>query len=157
MKPAITIKTVKGKKYAQLRTIEGALIHLGPLSKKETWTQAYIGLDDEYQALAMKEMFSFESLANHHGINLYEAINQEHDDDVKEKYFLKAKRMFVQQEFLHALLRDKTLRNDPTRLEAVAQEAEVEFETHKKTAEIVGSSVKHSIVICSKSEKWPKA
>jgi len=149
MKPAITIKTVKGHKYFQLRNTEGQLIHLGPLNKKESWKLAYTALDEEYSALAFRKMFSLENVAQAHGIDLCECLNGV-DDDIKQKYYEMAKLKYAQNQASRALFKDWTLKDDPAKLGDVFEEAETDFEAHKRAAEVTGVSVKKMIFVCSK-------
>jgi hypothetical protein len=49
LKPAIKIKTKGGRRYIQIITANGALIHIGPASDVDNWRVALKALYDEYQ------------------------------------------------------------------------------------------------------------
>ena len=69
MKPSILVKTVNGKQYLQLRTVEGILIHIGPASKPETWRVAHRALREEYDSLRLNDMMSLVPIAIENGID----------------------------------------------------------------------------------------
>jgi hypothetical protein len=48
LKPAIKIKTKGGRRYIQIITANGALIHIGPASEVDNWRVALRALYDEY-------------------------------------------------------------------------------------------------------------
>jgi hypothetical protein len=51
MKPSIVIKTKGGRRYLQIKTIDGALIDLGLASVLKNRQVASLALDNEYNAL----------------------------------------------------------------------------------------------------------
>ncbi|GAH73194.1 unnamed protein product, partial [marine sediment metagenome] len=75
MKPYLTIKTVKGRKYIQISDIDGYLIHIGPASKIETWSVAYKALEDAYRGFVVEEILSFKNIADKEGISLLVALD----------------------------------------------------------------------------------
>jgi hypothetical protein len=58
-KPAIIVKTKKGKRYLQIRTVQNNLIHIGPASDPENWLVAFTALQEEYEMLFLEERMSF--------------------------------------------------------------------------------------------------
>lgn len=58
-KPAIIVKTKKGKRYLQIRTVQNNLIHIGPASDPENWLVAFTSLQEEYEMLFLEERMSF--------------------------------------------------------------------------------------------------
>jgi hypothetical protein len=56
LKPAIIVKDKKGKKYLQIRTVYGDLIHIGPTTVLNNWKAAYNALTEQYQLLATEDM-----------------------------------------------------------------------------------------------------
>jgi hypothetical protein len=56
MKPSISVKTKSGKRYLQVRTAFGDLIHIGPTTNTENWRVAYRALCREYTVLANQEL-----------------------------------------------------------------------------------------------------
>lgn len=75
MKPYLTIKKVKDKKYIQIRDLHGNLIHIGPASKIETWSVAYQALKNAYEGLYLEELLAFKHIADKEGINLMAVID----------------------------------------------------------------------------------
>ena len=55
MKPAILVKTKQGKRYLQIKTVDGDLIHIGPASVLENWQIAFAALENEYEGLVILE------------------------------------------------------------------------------------------------------
>lgn len=51
LKPAIKIKTKKGKRYLQIMRVDGLLVHIGPASVLENWKVAFLAIEEEYHAL----------------------------------------------------------------------------------------------------------
>jgi len=75
MKPAIIVKTVNGKQYLQLRTIDDDLIHIGPVSRRETWKVAYRALKDEYEQLVVAEILALYPIAARQGFTITDCLS----------------------------------------------------------------------------------
>ena len=55
MKPSIVIKTKGGRRYLQIKTIDGDLIDLGLASVLKNQQDASLALDNEYNALHIRK------------------------------------------------------------------------------------------------------
>ena len=143
MKPYLTIKTVKGKKYFQLTNIKGDLIHLGPAKKIETWSVAYQALQDAYEAFCLQELLAFKSIADEEGINLVDALNATASGAFRDSEKWKA----FQEKQIKKRLSDYLLMqiirgfdiNDPQVLEGL-NKLEGHLRAHEKTGRVVGAS-----------------
>lgn len=139
MKPYLTIKTVKGKKYIQISDIRGDLIHIGPTSKIETWSIAHQALKDSYEARGMEELLAFKHIADEEGINLLTALDMHTKDSEKWKIFREKQ---VKKRMRHYVTRQIIAGfdiNDPRILKGL-NELDIHLQVHEKTGRIVGVS-----------------
>ena len=138
MKPYLTIKTVKGKKYIQISDIRGD-IHIGPANKIDTWSVAYQALQDSYVAFSLEELLALKGIADEEGISLLVALDIRTKDSEKWKAFRDKQ---VQKRMMHYVTR-QLLRgfdiNDPQILEGL-NELDINLQAHEKTGRIVGVS-----------------
>jgi len=139
MKPYLTIKTVKGRKYIQISDINGYLIHIGPASKIETWSIAHQALRDAYEGFGLEELLSFKRIADEEGINLIAALdmltrNSENWKVFREKQVEKRRVHYVARQLIAGFDID-----DPQVLKGLI-ELETNIQSNEKTGRITGVS-----------------
>lgn len=59
-KPSLVVKTTGGRKYLQIRTLAGGLIHLGPSRDIENWAIGIKALREQYMGYALLEALSLD-------------------------------------------------------------------------------------------------
>jgi len=95
MKPAIIVKTKANKRYVQLRTADGELIHIGPASNIKNWQTAALALADEYDDLILDETVGLAPLITQEGLDWRTAISPiSRDDPEWQKYLEKVNAKF---------------------------------------------------------------
>jgi hypothetical protein len=74
LKPAVRIKTKKGKRYLQLKNADGDIIHIGPTSDLENWQVASRALEDEYKSILVTERAMLFPDIKQEGFSLLQAL-----------------------------------------------------------------------------------
>jgi hypothetical protein len=74
LKPALRIKTKKGKHYIQIKNADGDLIHIGPASDVDSWRIASSTLENEYKTILMTERAMLIPLIKREGLSVKDAL-----------------------------------------------------------------------------------
>lgn len=93
-KPAVRIIVTKGKRYLQIRTGYGRLIHAGPTTNPKSWTIAYMALAEDLSFLATASFLRLVPIARQdlpEGTDLVNLL-REAGGMTREEYLAKANR-----------------------------------------------------------------
>ena len=132
MKPKLVIKTVKGKRYLQLKTMNTGLIHLGSADDVKNWVIGINGLEQAYAGLALRDALNLD-----HDMAI-EAFKKYENDarlmpDLWSEFCKKRITTYVNQEFFRKILNGASM--DQTLEELV------EFHTNLQCASKVANEM----------------
>ena len=84
MKPAIIVKTKGGKRYLQIKTVDGDLIHIGSASVLKNWQVAKAALKMAYESLIFCEKHELYPVVIAEKLDLLEALEKNIDKNSEE-------------------------------------------------------------------------